>query len=497
LIFPPHKIDVGEPRPLFNVAGTRRIELTARAMVGDQVLMERAGRAAAQLTLALAPHARSVWIAAGPGNNGGDGLEAAVHLRAWGKQVVVTWLGTPELASADTASALRRAVDAGVTFANDPPEQSDFCVDALLGIGSTRPPKDRMAQWIARMNAGIAPVLAIDLPTGLNADTGETADICVRALATLCLLTLKPGLYTAGGRDATQQVWLDTLQLEMQSSQLAPRSSPSAMLSGAPVARMLSHASHKGSFGDVAIVGGASGMTGAAFLAGSAALHCGAGRVYLALLDPAASAVNAQQPELMQRAVDQLDYVATTIVCGCGGGNAIRTHLPKILSNAHNLVVDADALNAIAGDVQFKALLRARGARGWRTVLTPHPLEAARLLDISTDAIQKNRLVSAQLLAREFRCTVVLKGSGSVIASPDQIPFINPTGNARLATAGTGDVLAGAVGAGLALGMPESAAACDAAYIHGRCADEWPTHAALTASALARSLRTATEIRQQ
>ena len=493
----PHKIDAGKQWSLFDVAGTRRIELAARAIAGEQVLMKRAGRAAAQLSLALAPHARSVWIAAGPGNNGGDGLEAALHLRAWGKQVVVTWLGTPELASAETAAAWRRAVDAGVTFANEPPAHFDFCVDALLGIGATRPPKDRMAQWIAHMNTGMAPVLSIDLPTGLNADTGETADTSVRALATLCLLTLKPGLYTASGRDATQQVWLDTLQVDMQSTQFAPLWSPNAMLSGAPVTRMLFHASHKGSFGDVAIVGGASGMTGAALLAGMAAFHCGAGRVYLALLDPAASAASAQQPELMLRTVDQLNYAVTTIVCGCGGGGAIRTHLPKILSNAHSRVLDADALNAIAGDVQFKALLRARAARGWRTVLTPHPLEAARLLDISTDAVQKNRLVSAQVLAREFRCTVVLKGSGSVIASPDQIPFINPTGNARLATAGTGDVLAGAIGAGMALGITELAAACDAAYIHGRSADEWSAHRPLTASGLARTLRTATGIRQQ
>lgn len=496
MIFALHKIEVGKQWPLFDVTGTRRIERAAQAVVGEHVLMERAGRAVAQLTLALAPHARSIWIAAGPGNNGGDGLEAAVLLRAWGKQVVVTWLGTVELASADTAAAWRRAVDAGVTFANEPPAQFDFCVDALLGIGATRPPEYQMARWIAHMHAVKAPVLAIDLPTGLNADTGETADICVRALATVCLLTLKPGLYTAGGRDATQQVWLDTLQLDVQSSQISS-CSPSAMLSGAPVARMLPHASHKGSFGDVAIVGGASGMTGAAFLAGSAALHCGAGRVFLALLDPAALTVNTQQPELMLRAVDQLDLAAAAIVCGCGGGDAIRTHLPKILASAHSLVLDADALNAIACDVQLKAHLRARVTRGWRTVLTPHPLEAARLLGISTDAIQKNRFVSAQLLAREFRCTVVLKGSGSIVATPDQLPFVNPTGNARLATAGTGDVLGGAIGAGLALGRPEFAAACDAVYIHGRGADKWPAHHALTASGLARSLRTATGIRKQ
>ncbi len=473
------------------MVSTRRIEDAALAISCKHALMQRAGLATARLALALAPNSRSIWVAAGPGNNGGDGIEAALHLRAWGKAVVVTWLGAPEQASADTATAWRRATGAGVMFANEPPEQFDFCVDALLGIGATRAPESRMAQWIMHMRATQAPVLAVDLPTGLNADTGKAADVCVRALATLCLLTLKPGLFTADGRDATQQVWLDTLQVDVQSDPLAPLVSPTAMLGGAPAARALPHASHKGSFGDVAIVGGAPGMAGATLLAGSAALHCGAGRVYLALLDPAALSVDMQQPELMVRAVDQLNHAATTIVCGCGGGIAVRAYLPKILSTASSLVLDADALNAIAVDVQLQTQLRARAKRGWRTVLTPHPLEAARLLGITSAEIQGDRLAAARQLAREFECTVVLKGSGTVIAAADRIPFINPTGNARLATAGTGDVLAGAIGAGLAGGASEFQAACEAVYLHGQCADDWPAGKALTASMLARSLRPA------
>jgi hydroxyethylthiazole kinase-like uncharacterized protein yjeF len=478
------------------VAATRRIEQAALTISEEHVLMQRAGLATARLTLALAPHARSIWIAAGPGNNGGDGLEAALHLRAWGKRVVVTWLGTPGAASADTAAAWRRAVDAGVLFADEPPAQFDFCVDALLGIGATRAPAGRMAQWITHMCANQAPVLAVDVPTGLNADTGEAADTCVHALATLCLLTLKPGLFTASGRDATLQVWLDTLQLDTHDRRLAPLWLPSAVLSGEPTTRVLRHASHKGTFGDVAVVGGAAGMAGAALLAGAAALHSGAGRVYLALLDPAASAVDGQQPELMARTVDELNPATTTIVCGCGGGDAVRAHLPGILSTANRLVLDADALNAIAGDVQLQAQLRARATRNRRTVLTPHPLEAARLLGISSGEIQQQRVTAAQRMAQEFRCTVVLKGSGTVIAAPDQTPCINPTGNARLATAGTGDVLAGAIGAALAAGTPAFTAACAATYLHGQCADEWPDGKALTASTLARSLRPATDIQR-
>lgn len=475
--------------PLFDVACTRRIERAALGVSGAFALMRRAGLASARLALALAPHARSVWVAAGPGNNGGDGLEAALHLHAWGKKVVVTWLGTPDKASADTASAWQRARDSGVVFAPAPPEHCDLCVDALLGIGATRAPQGQMALWIAHMRNTGAPVLSIDIPTGLDADTGQAAEVCVNALATLCLLTLKPGLFTADGRDATRHVWLDTLQVDLQSELLAPLALPTAMRAGAPAARAAAQASHKGSFGDVAIVGGAPGMAGAALLAGSAALHSGAGRVYLALLDRSAPSVHAQQPELMLRDADQMDYAGKTVVCGCGGGDAVRGHLPKILATSTGLVLDADALNAIAGDVQLQAQLRSRATRGWRTVLTPHPLEAARLLGTTSAEVQHHRLAAANKLAQGFQCTVVLKGSGTVVAAPAHVPSINPTGNARLATAGTGDVLAGAIGAGLAAGAAEFQAACEAVYRHGLCADHWPDGRTLTASELARSLR--------
>ena len=485
------KVTAATAWPLFDVAATRRIERAALAGAGEHALMQRAGLATARLALALAPHAGSVWVAAGPGNNGGDGLEAALHLHAWGKKVTVTWLGSPEQASADTAAAWRRAQAAGVLFATAPPDRFDLCVDALLGIGATRAPEGRMAQWIAHMRNTDAPVLSIDLPTGLNAGTGQAAHICVHALATLCLLTLKPGLFTADGRDATAQVWLDTLQVDLQNDVLAPLALPSARLAGAPATRVVPHASHKGSFGDVAVVGGAPGMAGAALLAGSAALHCGAGRVYIALLDQAALSVNPQQPELMLRAVDQLNLAAMSVVCGCGGADAVRAHLPKILATATRLVLDADALNAIAGDTQLQVQLRTRATRNWHTVLTPHPLEAARLLDLTGSAVQHDRLAAAQRLAQGFRCTVVLKGSGTVVAAPELVPCINPTGNARLATAGTGDVLAGAIGAGLAAGVPEFQAACEAVYLHGLAADRWPAGQTLTASMLARSLRPA------
>ena len=483
------KINFEARQALYGVAATRQIEQAAQATLAPHTLMQRAGLAVAQLALAIAPHARRIWIACGPGNNGGDGLEAALHLHQWGKSTVVTWLGCPENAPTDALASYQRALAAGVIFADSPPEHYDLAVDALLGIGAqSREPDSRMTMWIMRMNTGMAPVLAVDMPTGLQADTGHAAQQGVQARHTLSLLTLKPGLFTASGRDASGTVWLDDLGLVR--SDIAAQEVPTAWLSDIPKSMPRPHASHKGSFGDVVVVGGASGMTGAALLAATAALHAGAGRVFVGLLEGGTLGVDTQQPELMFRAINELDFSNMTVVCGCGGGAGEALHKPlsKALSGTAPLVIDADALNAIAFDAQLQDLLCVRAKHTSATVLTPHPLEAARLLGCSASVVQQNRLLSALQLAQRFTCTVVLKGSGTVIAAPGEIPFINPTGNARLASAGTGDVLAGMVGAGLAAGLPALDAARQAVYRHGQRADQWPNDQPLTAGSLSRSL---------
>lgn len=474
------RITPDRPWPLFDIAATRRIEQAAALALPPHALMQRAGLAVARLALALAPHARTVWIACGPGNNGGDGLEAALHLQRWGKAPYVSWLGDEAQAPPDALASLERARQAGVSISREsPPPGWDLAIDALLGIGAARAPRGDMAQWIARMNAGPAPVLAVDIPTGLDADTG--CGLSVRASHTLTLLTLKPGLFTASGRDAAGEVWYDDLD------GLSKAVAPTALLSSVapPVPRR--HASHKGSYGDVAVIGGAPGMGGAALLAGSAALHGGAGRVFVGLLDPGILAVDAAQPELMLRPWDSLDLRTMSVACGCGGGEAVRAVLPRVIATAHALVLDADALNAIAADPQLHTLLQARAARtGRATVITPHPLEAARLLGRTSADVQADRLAAAGELARRFDCVAVLKGSGSIIAAPGELPMINATGNALLATAGTGDVLAGMIAARLAQGLPALAAAQQAVHAHGACADGWQAGAALTASGLAR-----------
>ena len=437
--------------PLYDVAATRAIEARAQTSLGAGILMQRAGLALARLALALAPHARGIWVAAGPGNNGGDGFEAAMHLQRWGKRVAVSSLADAGSQPADAREAMQRAIAAGVTISNSPQIgfAPDLAIDALLGIGARRAPDDLVASWMRRLNALTCAVLAADLPSGLHADTGVALGADgVSATHTLSLLTLKPGLFTSAGRDVCGEVWFDRLDLDN------PQTPPTAWLSGAsdlhtlmPVRR---HAQHKGSFGDVTIVGGAAGMSGAALLAARAALAAGAGRVYVDLLDNHGPRHDSQRPELMFRpgwagsAPELLG--AAVVVCGCGASDAVREVLPKLLSHVRRLLLDADALNALAADTQLQSLLAARAGRGHVTLLTPHPLEAARLLGCSAAQVQADRIGAATRLADTWNCVVVLKGSGSVIAAPGRTPSLNPTGNAALAGAGTGDVLAGWMG---------------------------------------------------
>ncbi|MDD2919884.1 MAG: NAD(P)H-hydrate dehydratase [Rhodoferax sp.] len=475
---------------LHDVATTRQFEHHLQHGLPEHSLMARAGLAVARLALAIAPHAQRIWIAAGTGNNGGDGIVAAMHLQRWGKQPLMSWLGKPDQAPADTRLAYQTALDAGVAFGAGPPTHFDLCIDALLGIGSQlREPAGLMADWMHQINTCGAPVLAVDVPSGLQADTGAASRCHVKATHTLSLLTLKPGLFTGQGRDLAGTVWLDDLRQDQSDPSAPPPLPPSAWLAGRPLKTSRAHASHKGSFGDVAVVGGARGMSGAALLAASAALHGGAGRVFVSLLDEQPLRLDTVQPELMFRDLDTLPLETMSVVCGCGGGDAIAAQLPVILKSAKHLVIDADGLNAIAQFAPLQALLAERGRQQHATILTPHPLEAARLLACSAADIQTNRMAAAQQLARRFACTVVLKGSGTVIAEADVVPVINPTGNARLATGGTGDVLAGLIGARLAAGLHTFDAACQAVYQHGSAADQWPQDQALTASRLAQALK--------
>lgn len=500
--------------PLHDSTATRALERAMTASLPAHELMARAGRSVADLTMALAPHARRIWIACGPGNNGGDGLVAARHLslhaqsRQGRPEIVTTLTGDPGRLPPDAAHALTLALESGVTLASSPPHDFDVAIDALLGIGTTRPPAGEMAEYLRRLHRTSATVLCVDVPSGLLADTGEylgpAAPTPNGPRHTLSLLTLKPGLFTAAGRDQAGSVWLDTLGATATNCPAY-----AAILQGATDARTRrAHAAHKGSQGDVLVVGGqglapsGAGMTGAAILAARAALHAGAGRVYVGLLAPDEQqpSWDPQCPELMFRQTDTLLADETllrqaTVVCGCGGGQAIAKYLPNILSTCPSLVLDADALNAVAGDDALRRLVVERSARNCVTVVTPHPLEAARLLSTSTPSVMKDRLGAARLLSEQLNVIAVLKGSGTVIHAPGETPRINASGNPALATAGTGDVLAGWIGASLANSTSRSApsyeAVLEAVSGHGRLADQWVVHheQTLTANRLVECIR--------
>lgn len=491
-----------QPWPLHDAQQSRRIESAAAAALPPHTLMQRAGLSVARLALAVAPHAQRVWVAAGPGNNGGDGLEAAMHLRRVGKEVQVSLTGDPSKMPPDAAASFRRAADAGVAIgeATAPPAGIDLAIDALLGLGAAREPDGAMALLVRALNAAACPCLAVDVPSGLSADTGAAlGSLVVRATHTLALLSLKPGLFTAMGREHSGALWFDDLGCANEAAAVPPR----AQLGDAHSAQQLrparGHAGHKGGYGDVMAIGGAPGMSGALTLAARAALAGGAGRVFACALDPGAPMHDPLAPELMWRPAlwhdDPARWQDATVVCGCGGGDLVRDALCVLLSRSSRLVLDADALNAIAADTALQSLLGARAARHRATVLTPHPLEAARLLALpGADKVQANRLAAAQSLAQRFACTVVLKGSGSVIAAPRRTPVINPTGNARLAGAGTGDVLAGWL-AGLWSASAATGTMADAfvvaraaAYWHGAAAQHGDASTPLTASALLAAL---------
>jgi hydroxyethylthiazole kinase-like uncharacterized protein yjeF len=414
-------------------------------------LMARAGAAVARLARALRPHAPHVLLLAGPGNNGGDAWEAATRLHAAGVDCSLCWLGDMDRLPADAARARRGALAAGVKASpwgsDAPPSGTALVIDGVFGRGLQRPLSSDAAGLCQTVNGWGLPVLAIDVPSGLDADTGmpPAAGPVLRAHWTLALLSLPPGLFTGQGRDVAGAVWYHDLACP------PPADTACAALEGHEIRALgpLRPADgHKGRFGDLHVVGGAPGMVGAAWLSARSALLAGAGRVHLHLLDPDASLVDPVRPELMARAhrPDDPRLADATVVAGCGGGVGIRGVMPDLLERAGPMVLDADALNALAQTPSLGDALRRRADRGQVTVLTPHPLEAARLLGWTVGEVQADRLAAAHALAQAFDCLAVLKGSGTVTAAPGATLRVNPTGHAALSTPGSGDVLAGWIG---------------------------------------------------
>jgi hydroxyethylthiazole kinase-like uncharacterized protein yjeF len=324
---------------------------------------------------------------------------------------------------------------------------------------------------VAAFNALPCPRLALDIPSGLEADSGRVLGSAARVDRTVTFIALKPGLLTLDGPDHCGTVAVAALGLDVERM-----SAPHGRLLNADAlvacAEPRRRNTHKGHYGSLGIVGGDTGMVGAALLAGRAALMAGTGRVYVGLLAGNAPAVDFTQPELMLRAAADVPALAqlTALAVGPGLGQSADAH--RILASAIDtplpLVLDADALNLLGADAALAGRIARRTAA---TLLTPHPAEAARLLATDIAGVQRDRVASACALARKFNAGVVLKGCGSVCAAPGTRWWINPSGNPGMASAGMGDVLTGLAGALLARGLDTETALTGAVWLHGAAAD--------------------------
>jgi ADP-dependent NAD(P)H-hydrate dehydratase / NAD(P)H-hydrate epimerase len=468
------------PSGLYTVAAIRRVELAAMASLPPGSLMQRAGHAAADMALSLIPADTpepKALILAGPGNNGGDAFVAASCLIEKGVSVTVLFDSEPEKLPPDAKEAYAQAtrhaikIERFAAFPRVLESQWHIVIDGLFGIGLSKAIAAPYRDLIEAVNRMHCPVLALDIPSGLDADSGTITGqdgIAVRATHTVTFIADKPGLHTAHGRDLAGSVHVADLEIDPQLF-AAPeifRNDPALFPS---ILQPRLHNSHKGSYGNVAVVGGACGMHGAAILAGRAALHLGAGRVLVGFLDDA-PAYDGMQPELMCREADIMEMDDAAVIAGPGMGTSLHAveRLEGICSSPGPLILDADALNLLAANPALRDRFMRRSGD---TILTPHPLEAARLLSTTAAEIQADRLKAARELAQRFNAVIILKGSGTVIARADGKIAINGTGNPALATAGTGDVLAGMCGALLAQAHSSWEAALAAVWIHGLAAD--------------------------
>jgi hydroxyethylthiazole kinase-like uncharacterized protein yjeF len=345
----------------------------------------------------------------------------------------------------------------------------NLIIDGLFGIGLTRPVEGEYAKLVDYANGQACPVLALDIPSGLHSDTGQVLGRAVRATHTITFIGLKPGLLTLDGPDHCGQVSVSDLDIKINSKEpghgwLAEPALFANVLK--PRARNF----HKGMAGSLAVIGGAAGMAGAALLAGRAALKMGAGRVYAGLLEELS--LDPDAPELMLRHPDDalgLDLDAIVIGPGLGQGERAETLLGAVLASDIPCVLDADALNLIAGNEDLRKACARRGAE---TILTPHPAEAGRLLASKTSDVQADRLKAARNLSGNLNAHVVLKGNGSIIVARDGHWFVNTSGNPGMASAGMGDVLAGFLGALLAQKYSGETALVLGTHLHGCAADE-------------------------
>jgi len=460
----------GHLSPVLDVAEVRALEV----QYGALPLMELAGLASAEAARRMAgDRGGPIVVLAGPGNNGGDAFVAARWLMSWFHDVKVVFAGDAQRLPPDAAAAWQAFVAAGgATAPAVDGARPALIIDGLFGIGLTRPTDGACAAWIEWANGAGAPILSLDIPSGLDANTGTAQGATIRATATATFIARKPGLLTADGPDHCGEISVHSLGLEVPSTSRGHQLDWPTLEAMLPVVlARRSRNVNKGTFGTLGILGGTEGMGGALILAGRAAMRTGAGKVWLGFLMADPPKIDASMPELMLRhAGPVLDANPDALVVGPGLGqsDAARSLLQRALAWPIPIALDADALNLIARDPTLLAATRSRSAP---TLATPHPGEAARVLATSVENVQSDRMGAARELAQRLAANVVLKGAGSVLAHPDGTWDINASGGPALATAGSGDVLSGLLGALLAQGLPAKTALRYAVCLHGATAD--------------------------
>ena len=454
---------------LYSVAASRTLECEAQRRLGitAAMLMERAGEAAWAIARQRWPNAQKILVVCGSGNNGGDGYFFARCAQRAGCDVrVIQAMGESKTVPAQAACAAYAVTGEWLEPSAVCWHAQDLIVDALLGIGLNRPVDRSLARLIDAINASGRPVLALDTPSGVDAETGHVAGVAVNAAVTIQFLLPHVGLYTGSGCDAAGICLCDSLQLpnEMQNlvTPLCDVWSSAQLAEQALSARR--RASHKGDYGQVVCLGGDHGSGGAIILTALAALRVGAGLVRMASRSAHVAAALARAPELMPCGVDhhheavQACARASVVAIGPGlGRDAWGQALWRAALDAQRpLVIDADALNLLAAEPHPVPA----------AILTPHPGEAARLLGSSAAAIQANRFAAAQSLAQQFAAVVVLKGAGTIVVAPGQRARLLCAGNPGMAVGGMGDVLTGIIAGLLAQGLTPFEAASRGALIH-------------------------------
>lgn len=435
------------------------------------VLMERAATAVFSAMLEHYPKANSVCIVCGAGNNAGDGYVLARLAKQANWLVYVIAIGSVEELKNDAQTAYQDYLKVGgelTVFTGGLPS-TDLIVDALFGTGLARPLQGQFAAAVEAMNASSKPLISVDIPSGLNGNTGQPLGVAVKADLTVSFIGLKQGLLTGQARDYVGDLVFVDLALPAKITQkIAAQSSTLSISSLRELLPKRSRCAHKGKFGHVLLIGGQAGMAGAIRLAGEAALRAGSGLVSLGTDPSHAAWLNLTRPELMVHALQanglaEILIGKTVVGLGPGLGTAawsqgiwsgvIKTELP--------LVVDADALNLLAQASQQRD--------NW--ILTPHPAEAARLLACTTQTIEQDRFAAIRALQKKYGGVIVLKGAGTLVADAEQI-YVCLAGNPGMATAGMGDVLTGIIVSLLGQGLTLSQAACTGVLIHALAGDQ-------------------------